>query len=167
MTKEIEKLNRMRKNIVRGILIGTVIAFVLFMLPNLGLGYVENSYRTAVKALAYAGILWLLSLIIFGTIYWRYRKKLKKDPLLHEAVNDERVKLSWLKAYRFAFFVTFIISILWKLYEMTIINPEHLSLVRRFTKLAHLPNGPFLILYIAVISLVGAFLFFSREVTNG
>lgn len=166
MAEEIEKMNRMRKNIVRGILVGTAIAFVWFILPNLGFGYLENRYQTAVKALAYAGILWFLSLLIFGIIYWRYRKKLKKDPLLCEAVNDERVKLCWLKAYRFAFFVTLIISILWKIYEMNITNPENLNLIRRFTKFVHLPNGPFLLLYIAVISSLGAFLFFSREVTN-
>jgi hypothetical protein len=154
MVEKIEKMNRMRKNIVRGILVGTAIAFVWFILPNLGLGNLENNYQTAVKALAYAGILWLLSLVIFGTIYWRYRKIIKRDPLLHEAVNDERVKVSWLKAYRFAFFVTLIISILWKRYEMNMTNPNHLNLVGRFTKLVHLPNGPFLLLYIAVISLL-------------
>lgn len=167
MAEKIEKMNRMRKNIIRGILGGTVIAFVWFILPNLGLGHLENSYQTAVKALAYAGILWILSLLIFGTIYWRYRKKLKKDPMLHEAVNDERLKLSWLKAYRFAFFVTIIISILWKIYEMNIANPENFIFIRRFTKFVYLPNGPFLLLYIAIISLLAAFLFFSREVTNG
>ena len=34
MANEIEKMNRMRKNILRGVLIGSIIAFGVFMYPT-------------------------------------------------------------------------------------------------------------------------------------
>lgn len=169
MENKIEKMYKKRKNIIRGVFLATTVAFVWFMLPNLGLGVMENSSRSAGRALERAGILWLLSLLIFWRLNWVHKKKLRKNSTLYDAVNDDRVKLSWLKAYRFAFFITYIASIFWKHYEGNWhgINPEHFLWIMRITKIIRQPNGPFFVLYIAVLSLIGSYLFFSREVKNG
>lgn len=158
MVNIIEKMNRMRRNVLIGMLIGTVITFVLFMLANLNL--YKYSYRSAEKVTGEALIVWLLTLLILGTIYWLYKRKLRNAPSLRAAVNDERIRLSRLKAYRFAFFSSVIITIIWKLCE-TYYTQELISLKM------HLPDGPWLILYVAVISMVGSFLYYNKEAKNG
>lgn len=158
MANIIEKMNRMRRNVLIGLLIGTVITFVLFMLPNLNL--YKFSYRGAEKVTEGALTVWLLTLLIFGTIYWLYKKKLRNDPSLRAAVNDERIRLNRLKAYRFAFFSSVIITIIWKLCE-TYYAPKLLSQKMR------LPDGPWLILFVAVISMVRSFLYYNKEAKNG
>lgn len=158
MVANIEKMNNIRKNAVRGILVTSVIAFLWYILPFLGLGLVRYSFQRAMRALEISAIFWLISLLVFGVINLLLKRKLKKDSL-YDAVYDDRTKLSWMKAYRIAFFVAFISSICWKCYE--ILNVEKL-----LTLEAHLPNGPFFILYLAVIFLMGAFLLFSRESKN-
>lgn len=155
----IEKMNRIRKNIVRGIFIASVLAFIWYILPYLGLGLVKYSFNRAYKALEISALFWLFSLLASGVISLLFKRKLKKSPDLYDAVYDDRVKLSWLKAYRIGFIVAFISSICWKCYET--FNAENL-----LTMKAHLPNGPFFVLYIAVMALVGSFLFISRESKN-
>ena len=161
MAPDIEKTNRLRKNILRGIFIATAIAFVWFMLPYLGIGLFRSTILSANRAFVVARNFWLFSLLAFGLIHWLFKQNLKKHHDVYEAVYDDRTKLSWLKAYRVAFFVAFIVSALWKLYESS--NSSKLLTF----KVRTLPNGPFLILYIAVISLLGSFLFLNREVKNG
>ena len=159
MVVNIEKMNSIRKNIVRGIFVTSVIAFVWYILPYLDLGLVRYSFKRTEKALIISSIFWLLSLLAFGIITLFFKRKLNKANL-YDAVYDDRVKLSWLKAYRIAFIFAFISSICWKCYE--IFNVKNLVALK-----AHLPNGPFFVLYLAVITLVGSFLFFSRESKNG
>ena len=159
MGANIEKMNSIRKNVIRGIFIASVLAFLWFILPFLGLGLVRYSYQRAVRAFEISAIFWLISMLVFGAINLFLKRKLNKATL-YDAVYDDRVKLSWLKAYRIAFFVAFISSICWKFYD-------YLTIEKQLTLEAHLPpNGPFFILYLAVISLVGAFLYFSRELKN-
>jgi len=160
MMTKIEKMNRMRKNIVRGIFVTSVIAFVWYILPYLGLGLAKYSYSRAEKAAEIAAMILLFSFLVFGAISRLIKRKLKRSPDLYDAVYDDRIKLSWLKAYRIAFIVAFISSICWKCYET--FNAENLLTLK-----AHLPNGPFFVLYLAVVTLVGSFLFFSRESKNG
>ncbi len=160
MLSEIERMNNMRRNIVRGVLIGSVIAFGVFIYPWFFSFFVNVRYRWSYRYLEGAFILWLLTLLVFMTRYWLYKKKLRKDPSLCAAVNDERVKLNWLKAYRFAFFTATGITIIWKYYESFILYDVFMG---KF----HLPNGPFLVLYVALISLIGSFLYYNREVKDG
>lgn len=159
MITRIEKMNRIRKNIVRGIFVTSVIAFLWYILPYLGLGLVRYSFNRAYKALEISALFWLFSLLASGAISLLFKRKLKKSPDLYDAVYDDRVKLSWLKAYPIAFIVAFMSSICWKWYETS--NSEKL-----LTFKAHLPHGPALIIYLAVIFLTGSFLFFSRESKN-
>jgi hypothetical protein len=95
------------------------------------------------------------------TRYWLYKKKLRKDPSLRAAVNDERIRLNWLKAHRFAFFAATGITIIWKYFESFFPYPDEALLG------PSLPNGPFLVLYVAVISFIGSFLYYNREVKDG
>lgn len=155
MEYKIEKMNKMRKNILIGVLIGTVLAFGLFMLPTF-----FSKYRYQLFVFKRALLLWLLTLLIFGIRYLIYRKKLLKAPSLRTAVNDERVKLSWLKAYRFALLIVIGITIFWKFYE-TSFFPE----ILRWNIM--LPHGPWLIVFGAVISLIGSFLYYNRLAKNG
>lgn len=162
MAGQIEKMNRMRKNILRGVLIGSIIAFGLFMYPTFISIFVNARYRFrwSYRYLEGALILWLFVLLIFITRYWLYKKKLRKDPSLREGVNDERIKLNWLRAYRFAFYMLIIITVVWKIIEITFVNSLlNLRLI--------LPHIPWLILFGSVISLVGAFLYYDREAKDG
>ena len=172
MATEIERMNRKQKNMIKGIFLATTMAFIWFLLPTLAPGWVgsrQSEYRTLVGS----GIFWLLSLLVFGVLSRLHKKKLKDDPSLYDAVNDDRIRLGWLKAYRLAFFLAFIISVFWWYFHELfarwsvslsgserVILEQQLKLIRRF------PNGPFFVLYIAVLVLFGSFLFFSREVEN-
>lgn len=173
MATEIEKTNRNRKNLIKGIFLATTIAFICFMLPTLAPGWVggrQSVYRTLVGS----SIFWLLSLLVFAVINKLYKKRLSDDPSLHDAVNDDRIKLGWLRAYRIAFFAAFITSVFWWYFSevyvrwsMSSRGSEREMLEFSMQILRRLPNGPFLVLYIAVLSLYGSYLFFSREVKNG
>lgn len=151
MESKIEKMNRMRRNILLGVLLGTVIAFGYFILPGL-FGWL----RFRLAEIRIVLFLWSLTLLVFGVRYLLFKKKLHKDHFLRDAVNDERVKLNWLRAYRFTFLIMIIITIFWKLYE-TSIYPE----IWR-TKIP-LPHGPWLIWFGSVIALIGSFLYYNRE----
>lgn len=156
MAGEIEKMNRMRKNILRSALIGSIIAFGLFMYPTFFSIFANATYRWSNRYFEGALVLWLCVLLIFITRYLLYKKKLRKDPSLQAGVNDERIKLNWLRAYRFAFYMLIIITVVWKIIEITFVNP---LLKMRLV----LPHIPWLILFGSVISLVGAFLYYNRE----
>ncbi len=160
MAGQIEKMARMRRNILWGVLMGTIVAFCLDLFPTIYSIFHFNRKFIVKYSLFYGAVfLWFLTILIFLTRFWLYKKKLKKDPSLQTAVYDERVKWNWLKAYRVAFFVAVGLTILWKWVE-TFFAGELLKL--RFT----LPNGPFLVLWGAIISLVGSFLYNNREAKN-
>jgi hypothetical protein len=148
---KIEKMNKMRRNILLCVLIGTVITFGWFMLPTFK--FIGIRYRNAETGLKGTMILWLLTLLIFGVRYLIYRKRLMKVPSLRTAVNDERIKLNWLRAYRFAFLIVIVITIYWKWYESGYFPVRGMIL----------PHPPWFIVFGAVISLVGSFLYYNRE----
>ncbi|MFW6128674.1 MAG: hypothetical protein ACOC6P_00305 [Candidatus Aminicenantaceae bacterium] len=117
MATKIERMNRIRKNIIRGIFLATTIAFVWFMSPNIAKGWVESSFQSSSRSLERAGVFWIISLLVFGVMSRWYKIKLRDDQSLYDAVNDDRIKLGWLKAYRFAFIVAFLASIFWQCYH--------------------------------------------------
>jgi hypothetical protein len=227
MELQIEKMNRMRKKILLGILLGTVVAFAIFMYPafisiylRVGAGWlyrilpgvlvlwsllilvlllrpwIENrrsrtnpSARTRKRistglaivslvtffllihffigrCLGYSawsyrymelGLLaWFVICIFMLALYWRYKHMLKKNPLLRSAVNDERIRENWLQAYRSSFYWIIGITVVWKWSETSF------SYELMFRGL-QLPDGPWLIFFGALISLVGSFLHYNRE----
>lgn len=159
---KIERLNRMRRNILLGVLAGTGIGFILLIFPTF-IPYSRHRWGVRLRwthTFFYGALLiWLLTLLIFIVLYMLYKKKLKKDPALRVAVNDERVKANWLRAYRFAFYTVIIITIFWKWLESSF------SLALLTGKFS-LPDGPWLILFGAVLSVVSSFLYFNRELKD-
>ena len=161
MADRIEKMTRMRRNILSGILSGTLIAFFLNLFPTIySIFDMRRPFIWRLKDLLFHGaiVTWFLAILFFTARYWLYRRKLKKDPSLPLAVYDERAEWNWLKACRFAFFTAVSLTIIWE----THVFFSHQLLSGRFT----LPNGPFLVLWGAVIALVGSFLYYNREAKN-
>jgi len=155
MDNQIEKMNRMRRNTLFGVLAGTVFAFCLFIYSPVNsifhLGR-RMTWSETMRYFYYALILSLITILVFSARYLLYRMKLKKDLSLLAAVNDERVKFNWLKAYRAAFLFVVGITVFWKWYE-TSLFPDALRPI---------PDPPWLVVFGAVISLVGSFLFYNR-----
>ena len=173
MATEIERMNRKQKNMIKGIFLATTVAFIWCMLPTLAPGLVGNR-QNAYSTLVGSSIFWLLSLLVFGVLSRLHKKKLRGNPSLYDAVNDDRIKLGWLKAYRLAFIVAFITSVFWwyfnevfaQWYMSTMVSErEMLEFMLRTGR--RFPNGPFLVLYIAILFLFGTYLFFSRERKDG
>lgn len=155
MANEIERLNRMRRNILVFVLLGTLAALYLLTRPFFG-DYSRGVYNMGYLEIAF--IVWSSTLVLFGVFFWLYKRRLRRDPSLREAVDDERVKVNWLRAYRFAFCLTMIMTVIY-------IWPRHLQPPRYILR-PILPNGPFFILYVAVICLLGSFLFFNQKADN-
>lgn len=158
MASQIEKMARMRRNILLGVIIGTIMTFVWFILPIFK--FVDSRFRNVDTSIKGALIVWFLTLMFFCIRYLLYKKKLRKDPSLCSAINDERVKLNWLRAYRFAFYIIVSLSIVWKVYEISQVREILFGII-------YLPHLPWLILFAAIISLVGSFLYYNREARDG
>ena len=159
MASKIEKMNKMRRNILFIVFIGSLIAFSAFMYPSIyRLLHFRESPRFDASPLLGALILWICTIVFFTFRYLVYKNTLRKDPSLRNAVNDERVKLNWFKAYRFAFFTVVFFECL--IFGIKIFVGFVGPLFLIFTH-------PYLYKYIAILSLVGAFLYFNREAQDG
>ena len=155
MANKIEKMNRMRRNILLIIFSGSLIAFVAFIYPSLYRVFHLNERPRFDDSLFFGAlILWLITIVFFSARYLHYRNALKKDPSVDTAVNDERVKLNWLMAYRFAFFAIIIFQVLLLAIQLMegLFGPLYLLL-----------PSIYLTIFLAVSSLVGAFLYRNRE----
>ena len=159
MASKIEKMNRMRRNILLIVLIGSSVAFGAFLYPSAyRLFHLSERPRFDETPFLYALIIWLGAVLFFGVRYFLYKKTLRKDPSLKEAVNDERVKLNWLIAYRFAFFVVVLFQGFMLLLQFleAFVGPLYLLLPQLY-----------LTIFLAVLSVVGAFLYHNREAKDG
>ena len=162
MANTIEKMNAVRNTIVRVVFIGSMFAFGLFMFPTLYslfrmiVGTARKlSFEQQFRFFEWGLMAWLATILLFVIVYWLYKRGLKRNSALREAVNDERVKLCWLRSYRFAFYMIVFISIFLKVYEFwsyKITSP----------RMVLLPHFPWLNVFIATLSLTGAFLYFNR-----
>jgi hypothetical protein len=157
---KIEKLSRMRRNILLGVLGGTVVTFVLliypFIIPSGRYLWWPAGTRISFPFYYWAFLVWLLTLIVFVVLYMLYKRRLRKDPALRAAIDDERVRVNWLKAYRFAFCTLVVIIVLMKLAEMALAG----ALLRGSFPL---PDRTWFLLSGAVLSLVSSFLHYNRE----
>jgi hypothetical protein len=159
MANLVEKIDRMRKNLLWGVLLGTLLSFVFLIYPVFSLLFhYDRRVITFMKYRLFEGalVLWLLTILVFGIRFCSYKLKLKKNPALQIAVNDERIKMNWLKAYRFSFMIAVGITMIY-LGIHIYFSAELLQL--KWT----LPNGPFLVLWAMIISLSGSFLYYNRE----
>jgi hypothetical protein len=152
---KIERLNRMRRNILLIVLAGTGIAFGLLISPAFIRSARHQFWVRPYSVFVGPLLIWLLTLSIFSISYVHYKKKLKKDPVLQVAVNDERVRVNWLRAYRFAFIALIVITVFWKCTE-TILS----SAILKYN--IFLPDGPWLVLFGGILSVISSFLYYNR-----
>lgn len=159
----IERMNRFRKNLLKGILWGfgiwttmqviwTGIAFNGIVAPT---SHVFGIISRIIQFSVYAAILITL---FFSLKYWRYKWSLRKNPHIRSALDDERLRLSWLKSYRFAFFTVVAIYIILFLNDWIPV----MIFQRRVVSIPQ-DTQTQLTLLVAVLSCVGAFLHYSRE----
>jgi len=159
MTGRIEKMNRMRRNILFIVFIGSCVAFAMFLYPSFyNLLHFQERPRFFSTLFLAALIVWLMALAFFTVRYLLYKNILRKDPSLRAAVNDERVKLNWLRSYRFAFFAVVFFQGLLLLVQFTevVVGPLYLLLPKLY-----------LTIFLAFLALVGAFLYYNREANDG
>lgn len=152
MHSKIEKMNKMRRNILKGMLIGWGILFLWILLPTARL-FIRD-YKL------HSQIFWITGIIILSIyiiVYLIYKWKIMKDPSVQTAVNDERVRLDWLRAFRFAFFTLIGITIFWKWWETSLV-PE---VLHRQIRIIH---PPWLIWFVSIFALIGSFLYYNREI---
>ena len=159
----IERMNRFRKNLLKGILWGfgiwttaqviwTGVAF------NGIISQTSHVFEIVGHIIQFAVYASILITIFFSLKYWRYKWNLRKDPQIRLALDDERLRLSWFKAYRFAFFTVVAIYIVLFLNDWipVIIFHKHVVSIPQETQNQLTP-------LVAVLSCVGAFLHYSRE----
>lgn len=164
MKSKIEKMNRMRRNILIGILVGWGTLCLWIWHPTIiSLKFRWRDSKPFISRIQpYIEGLWILGLIILSIyiiLFLIYRMKIRKDPFVSTAINDERVRLNWLRAYRFAFYALIGITIFWKWWETDFV-PEVLN---RYIMIIH---GPWHIWFGSILALIGSFLYFNREVKD-
>jgi hypothetical protein len=158
---QIERMYRFRKNLLKGILCasgiwaGLLVIWILFV--------INKSARAATAApwmrlIPGAVMVSALVVLFFLLKYSRYKWTLRKDPALRSAIDDERVKQSWLRAYRFGFYSIIVLHVLF------ILNGSFspLAFGRPGVGLPGFAEYP-LTLLVAVLSCLGSFLHSSRE----
>ena len=158
---QVERMNRFRKNLLKGILwgSGTWAALLVFWIVFVMNQIVDPATFSRSAHIIPGAVLASAFVVLFFLLkYWRYKWTLRKDPALRSALDDERVSLSWLKAYRFAFFAIVI------LHALLIMNGALFQMAFRRPGI-HLPGFAEypLTLLLAVVSCVGSFLYYSRE----
>jgi len=150
MSNEIDRLNKTRKRILFLLLAGTAMAFILFMTLR-----IPTSFFRMRAGLIWdlARSTWFLTIAVSLICYLAYRIRLWRKNIPLASVNDERIKVSWLRAYRLSFMILFILTIFWK-WEESGFYPDRWRI---------LPIFPLIILPSALISVVASFLWYSRE----
>lgn len=104
--------------------------------------------------------------LFFLARWWLYKRSLQKDPALRDAVNDELVQQSWLKAFRFAFFcliALFILSVFKFFMQIFLIRFMTAEDYGKVHALLGIFSTSHFYVFAAVMSCIGSFLHFSRE----
>ncbi|MFW6128676.1 MAG: hypothetical protein ACOC6P_00315 [Candidatus Aminicenantaceae bacterium] len=165
MESKIEKINRMRKIILKVLLLGWVTLGIWLFYRTI-ISVLKLSWRRidvyARSIEPFVKTLWIVGAIILAIyviIYLVYKAKITKDSSVRTAVNDERVRLNWLKAFRIAFFTLLFITIFWKWAETGLGT----SFLHR--KISPIP-GTWLMWYGSIFALIVSFLYYDREVKN-
>ncbi len=163
MDSKIEKMNKMRKIILKGFLLSWVTLGVwLFHFTIISVLRLRwRLIRINIKPIQpYLEGLWIIGVILLATyifIYLVYKYKLIRDPSVRTAVNDERVKLNWLKAFRIAFYTLLFIAIFWKWYE-TGLGTSFLHMKIR------LVYTPYIVWFGSILALIVSFLHYDKDV---
>ncbi|MDH4273264.1 MAG: hypothetical protein OEW18_14925 [Candidatus Aminicenantes bacterium] len=157
----IEKMNRFRKNLLKGILWASGIwtaLLVIWILLVINQTVKGAPFARLTRFIPGAVFISAFIVLFFLLRYWRYKWTLRRDPALRSALDDERVRLSWLKAYRFAFFTVVVFHVLF------LLNGSFFQIIfrRQAFRLPGFAEYP-LTLLLAVLSCLGSFLHYSRE----
>jgi uncharacterized membrane protein YjgN (DUF898 family) len=106
---QIERIYRMRRSLLVCALVCSGVLFLVLCFPK-PFGSLEaypwrlfdNPLKLLLEIAAALAVLLLLFLFVR---YIAYRASTLENPVLREAVDDERIRVHWLRAYRAAFFV--------------------------------------------------------------
>jgi hypothetical protein len=152
---KIEKIYRMRRNVLIIAFVCSILLFCWYSLPGpLSRGKPGHFFdRLPVSFFAISGIIAALLLLILITRYLLFKASTLKDPALRGAVDDERIRQNWLKAYRTAF------------YTMVGIHVAYLFLVYQFYELG-LPHVGWFSATAGLMTFFGTALYYTREVKN-
>jgi len=150
-----EKIYRMRRNVLIVAFVCSILLFCLFSLPGLLAGGEAWHFiqRLPFPFFTTVGVMAALLLLILLTRYLLFKASTLKDPALRPAVDDERVRQNWLKAYRTAF------------YTMVGIHVAFLFLVYQFYELG-LPHVGWFSATAGLMTFFGTALYCTREVKN-
>lgn len=146
----LNKLEWKRRLALYTIFVFSLLLFFMFLLQNVYFFFHVHSSFPYPGEYIVAGL--ALTTAIFAIAAWRWlalRAFIKRDPSLRP--KDERVRYSWLKAYRPAFFVLFIVQLLGKIIMFVLGAPYEF------------PVSSPLSLSAALMTVVGAYLYHSRE----
>lgn len=151
----IEKIYRMRRNVLIITFVCSILLFCWYSLPGLlSRGKPWHFFdRLPVSFFAISGIMAALLLLILITRYLLFKASTLKDPALRPAVDDERVRQNWLRAYRTAF------------YTMVGIHVAYLFLVYQLYELG-LPHVGWVSATAGLMTFFGTALYYTREVKN-
>lgn len=152
---KVEKIYRMRRNVLVVAFVCSILLFLWFNLPGLlSRGKPWHFFdRLPVPFFPTSGTIAALLLLILIVRYLLFKASTLKDPALRPAVDDERVRQNWLKAYRTAF------------YTMVGIHVAYLFLVYKFFELG-LPHAAWFSSTTGLMTFFGAALYYTREVKN-
>ena len=161
MVSETEKTIKLYRDVLKTALWGWVILFVwLFRLSIISIKYPWREARPYIRAAEpYLQSLWmpaLLVLFVSLVLYIVYIKRVFMNPALRALINDERVKLNRMKAFRFAFLTLIGLTVHWKFAE----TGWAFSFLPRQIMV---PQGPWLVLFGSMTALLASFLHYNRE----
>ncbi len=151
----IEKIYRMRRNVLIVAFVFSILLFCWYTLPGLlSKGKPWHFFgRSPFPFFEISGSMAALLLLILITRYLLFKASTLKDPTLRPAVDDERVRQSWLKAYRAAF------------YTMVGIHVAYLFLISQIFDLG-LPHAAWFSSTSGLMTFFGSALYYTREVKD-
>jgi hypothetical protein len=161
---QVEKMNHQRRNLLKGILWGsavwTIMLLAWIVIVFNGAISRDSAHFTVVTRVIQWTVIGSVVLVLFFTLrYWRHKWVLRQEPTVRSALDDERVTLAWLKAYRFAFFTIVSLHVLLLLIQS--VGPLFFGLEGvRLPQFAEIP----LTLLLALVASTGSFLHYGREV---
>lgn len=116
---KVEKIYRLRRNVLICAFVCSVLLFCVFCLPasilRASLWRISDELFSLI--IRTAGVLAALMLLFLFIRYALFRTSTLKDPALRAAVDDERIRTGWLRAYRAAFYVIVGIHVVWLFFE--------------------------------------------------
>lgn len=154
---KIERIYRSERRVLIGIFVCSVIFFALVMIPVFGSILFPGNYKIFFEywTMDLVNILRLMTLLIILGLVTRYlllRIYAKKNPSFIRAVEDELIRTSWLKAYRFAFYLIIGIHGAYYIFGLYDFGLKYNFPLREWPSLA-----------VGLPALFGAALYFSRE----